>query len=80
MATTHSLNIGANALTQIWNFLKLKGQENYQPRSKKIKSALKYYGLWKVVNQGIESFPTDLSEDPAPSNAQLLAYQVLVQT
>ena len=52
----------AAALTQIWNFPKLKGQENYQPWAKKMRSALKYCGLWDIVEQGIGMFPEDLPE------------------
>lgn len=70
----------ANALTQIWNFPKLKGQENYQPWFKKMKSALKYCDLWKVIEQGIEAFFRDLLNEPASTNAQALVYQVTVQT
>lgn len=48
------------AQAQIWDFPKLKGQENYQPWAKKMKSALKFNGLWKIVEQGLETFPADL--------------------
>lgn len=78
MATTQSqsFNMNANALTQIWNFPKLKGQENYQPWSKKMRSALKYCGLWEVVDQGIGIFPDDPPTAPAPTAVQAAAYEL----
>ena len=60
MATTSN---NAAALTQIWTFQRLKGQENYQAWSKNMKSALKYCGLWRVVEEGSASFPDDLPEE-----------------
>ena len=59
MAST-AFNMNAASLTQIWNFPKLKGQENYQPWSKKMKSALEFSGLWDIVEQGPQMFPDDL--------------------
>lgn len=57
MATTvHN----AGALNQIWSFPKLKGQDNYQPWAKNMKSALRYCGLWEVTEVGLEVFPDDL--------------------
>lgn len=50
MAITTSLGSGVGlALTQIWDFLKFKGQENYHFWSKKMRSALNYCGLWDIV-------------------------------
>ena len=79
MATnqSQSFNMNANALTQIWNFPKLKGQENYQPWSKKMRSALKYCNLWEVVDQGSALFPDNLSD--APTTAQAAAYKLAVK-
>lgn len=76
MASSQAFTANATALTHIWNFPKLKGQENYQAWSKKMKSALKYSGLWKIVEEGIASFPDDLPIDPAPSNTQVEAYNM----
>ena len=50
----------AAAWTHIWSFPKLKGQKNYQLWAKKMKSALKYSGLWHIVEQGSDTYPTDL--------------------
>ena len=61
---TSQLTIGAGvALTQIWDFPKLKGQENYHFWLKKMRSALNYCGLWDVVDS-TDSFLTD------PSNSR----------
>lgn len=79
-ANSQVFGIHAAAMTQIWNFPKLKGQENYQPWSKKMKSALKYSGLWKIVEDGMNVFPTDLPEDPVPTKVQIIAYQANVKT
>ena len=80
MATTEAFNIHATALTQIWNFPKLKGQESYQPWSKKMKSALKYCSLWDIVNQGLTLFPDNLPTNPQPTNEQVLAYNAAMKT
>ena len=74
-----AFNMQAAALTQIWQFPKLKGQENYQPWAKKMKSALKYSGLWEIVEDGSAMFPEDLPTAPAPTEAQALAYQEAVK-
>ncbi|CAF9916357.1 hypothetical protein IMSHALPRED_003053 [Imshaugia aleurites] len=38
--------------TEIWDFHKLRGRDNYHVWSEKMKSALKYSRLWDVVEQG----------------------------
>ena len=48
LASAQAFNLQATAMTQIWNFPKLKGQENYHSWSKKMKSALKHSDLWKI--------------------------------
>ena len=40
-----------DAITQVWNFPKLKGQENYHSWAKKMRKALKYNALWDMVNE-----------------------------
>ena len=75
MAANQSFNMQAAALTQIWAFPKLKGQENYQPWAKKMRSALKYSGLWQIVESGRKLFPNDLSVEPPPTEEQVTAYQ-----
>ena len=39
------------AITQVWNFPKLKGQEKYHSWAKKMREALKYNALWDMVNE-----------------------------
>lgn len=57
MATTQASNKHAASLTEIWNFPKLKGRDDYQPWAKRMKSALKYCGLW-VVTSDSNHIPT----------------------
>ncbi len=63
MAINHGFNLNATASTQIWNFPKLKGQENYHRWSKKMKSALKYCGLWDIVENRAIGYPEELPEE-----------------
>ena len=50
------------ATARIWDFPKLKGQENYQPWCKSMKSALRYSRLWDVV-EDLSTFPDDLPKE-----------------
>ena len=50
-------------MARIWDFPKLKGQENYQPWSKSMKSALRYSRLWEIVERGLEIYPAELPEE-----------------
>lgn len=59
-----------SSITQIWNFSKLKGQENYHQWSKKMKSALRYNGLWEIVENGMFAFPADLPEEETVQEQQ----------
>lgn len=62
--------------SQIWNFPKLKGQENYESWSKKMRNALIYCGLWEIVETGRDSFP----EDTATTAPQRLTHEAAVRT
>ena len=74
-----TFNMQTAALTQIWSFPKLKWRENYQPWAKKMKSALKYSGLWQIVEQGNDTHPDDLPTDPAPTVAATRAHEASVK-
>ena len=72
-ASTVMQNVSHN---QIWNFPKLKGQENYEPWSRKMRNALIYCGLWEIVETGKDSFP----EDTATTAPQRLTHEAAVRT
>ena len=72
LASTGMQNVSHN---QIWNFPKLKGQENYEPWSKKMRNALIYTGLWEVVDTGRATYP----EDTTTTAPQRLAYEVVIR-
>ena len=59
--TSYAMNPAG--LTKIWDFTRLKGQDNYHDWSKNMKSALKYSGLWDIVEQGHELLPDDLPQE-----------------
>lgn len=40
-----------------------------------MKSALKYSGLWEIVEPGATLIPKDLHADPAPSEVDIRAYE-----
>ena len=56
-------NSNIAAVNQVWIFDKLKGQTNYHPWSKRMKSALKFSRLWDVVDQGTRLLPANLPEE-----------------
>ena len=72
MATAAQLD----ASNQIWNFPKLKGQENYCPWAKKMREALDYNGMWEMVSQKHVISPIVADATPA----QQEAYQASVTT
>ena len=59
MPSAHASVQQSAALARIWDFPKLKGQENYQPWAKHMKSALKYNRLWDIVEKGVELLPEE---------------------
>ena len=69
----------AAAWTHIWSFPKLKGKENYQLWAKKMKSALRYSSLWHIVEQGNDTYPTDLPIESAPTAAAVRAHEVALK-
>ena len=75
-----TIQLSHAALTQIWNFPKLKSQQNYQSWVKKMKSALMYSDLWNVVQNANKDFLTNLSVTSAPTTAQATAYQTQLKT
>ena len=76
MATAASTGMQNVSHNQIWNFPKLKGQENYEPWSKKMRNALTYTGLWEVVETGRASYP----EDTATTAPQRVTHEIAVRT
>ena len=64
------------AITQVWNFPKLKGQENYHSWAKKMREALKYNALWDIVNEAQVVPPLVANATPE----QLQTHQTAVAT
>ena len=50
-------------MARIRDFPKLKGQENYHPWSKNMKSALKCSRLWDIVDYGVDMLRDDVPEE-----------------
>ena len=62
------------AMIQVWNFPKLKGQENYHSWAKKMREALKYNTLWDIINEAQIVPPVVANVTPK----QLQAHQTAV--
>ena len=63
MTAPHTSVLQSAAMLRIWDFPKLKGQENYQPWAKSMKSALRYSRLWEIVEKGMGLYPSELPEE-----------------
>ena len=64
-----------DAITQVWNFPKLKGQENYYSWAKKTREALKYNALWDMVNEA--QVLSSLVVNATPEQLQVHETQVI---
>ena len=69
MSSSHKSIMKSAAMALIWDFPKLKGQENYHPWSKNMKSALRYSRLWDIVDHGVNMLPDDMPEEESHMEA-----------